>query len=218
MEIEVEARRQSDIEDCVESYTWVRSFLNNTNGRERLKDYVYYVAKVYFLKEALVTMGATHVFSDNEGTIDALKASENLSQAYTAILDPLVTDSSSKSACFTLENVLDIHRRIGAHHVFEHPGVLRQHWLELDVERASLAPCLVSQSLRNVLADTEKRLERCRHVTLDVSLCSDLVKIAAALSIQFAYIQPFEEGNETVLKYFLFLVVTIALHLIKTNT
>lgn len=38
--------KEEDIKDCLKTYKWTRSYLDNTNGRERLKDYVHYVAKV----------------------------------------------------------------------------------------------------------------------------------------------------------------------------
>lgn len=38
--------KKADVEDCLKTYRWTRSYLDNTNGRERLHDYVHYVAKV----------------------------------------------------------------------------------------------------------------------------------------------------------------------------
>lgn len=38
--------KEADAEECLKTYRWTQSYLDNTNGRERLHDYVHYVAKV----------------------------------------------------------------------------------------------------------------------------------------------------------------------------
>ena len=40
--------KDEEILESVKAYGWLQSYLDNTEGRERLQDYVHYVAKVIF--------------------------------------------------------------------------------------------------------------------------------------------------------------------------
>ena len=49
--------KDHDLVQALETHEWLRSYLDNTEGRERLQDYVHYVAKVsffhfFFLRDA----------------------------------------------------------------------------------------------------------------------------------------------------------------------
>lgn len=146
-------------------------------------------------------MGVNIMHTDDDRDLDAFKAMENLSQCYTRFLSPMLSDATCMSEMFTTNNVIEMHKRIGAHLLFEKPGGIRECWLEVIPNETRLAPCLVKKGFESLILTTKERLESCGHVSSGVALVNDLIKIAATFLIQFSYIQPFEEGNDTVLKF-----------------
>lgn len=146
-------------------------------------------------------MGVNKIYTDDERNLDAFKAMENLSQCYTTFLSPLLSDATCMSELFTVNNVIEMHKQIGVHFLFEKPGYIRECWLEIIPGETRLAPCLVKKGFESLILTTKERLESCGHKLSDVALATELIKIASTFVIQFSYIQPFEEGNDAVLKF-----------------
>ena len=147
------------------------------------------------MKNALKGMGKDIADAD----VESVKAVENLSQSYTLFLSPMILDSTCKSDLFTTEHVLEIHRKIGAHGVFEKSGSIRTGWLEMSTD-VRLVPCLIKHALDDLLKHVREELYRCGHDLPEIDRTRALIRLAGHLITQFCYIEPFEAGNDAVLR------------------